>query len=805
MSSQEADNTQMRYRFSRNITVDTRPSTTRYFAHSENMAGAAHFLSDHLASVAERACGFLDGHRGAEETRLAGLLHDLGKYGDRFQARLRGEEKGLDHWSQGAWVALNQRRAIAAALAIQGHHIGLQRADESALRDLDPQVLGKHHPLKLSLSDADINRLLDRFHADGLEPNHPENTLGWPFDNIAAMFDVRMLFSALVDADFLDTEAHFNGNKQGKVPRPAGAKLNPDVALEVLRNHMAELRKEKAAACESRVLAARDALWHATAEAGRQSTGLWTLTAPTGSGKTLAMLNFALEHARTNKLERIVMVVPYLTIIEQTAHIYRQIFESLGAHYVLEHHSLAGLGEESSREDAESESERMRRLLSENWDAPIVVTTNVQFLESLFSNRPSSCRKLHRLARSVVLFDEAQTLPAKLAVPTLAALSHISAEYGTSVVFATATQPAFDHLNQSVKTWQTSKKSANSPGWTPRPIMSDEAGLFRQLRRTRVHWPQAGQRVSLETLADVLNEQDKVLCIVNLKRHALKLISALREKNAEGVYHLSTNLCPAHRQDVLIAVRERLLERQACRLVSTQCVEAGVDVDFPVVYRALGPLDAIAQAAGRCNRNGLLRDPDGRPQLGNVHVFAPELDSKKEDGMYPGFAYYQAASLTQLLLGDKGESGLDLDDPQTFRDYYKRLYDLNEPETQAKELFQAVQAQHFPEVAKQYRLIVQDTIMVLVPYANRLDQYRELRAELDARGLRTNWMRRAQLLSVSLYRPKPEHPIMGLLLPAKLSRGGVSDEWFVLGEEFARHYDPLLGLSPPEAQAVLIG
>lgn len=785
------------------------PSHKRmYFAHSANPCGDWHRLADHLSSVSKLASESLHGLRGSEEAGLAGLLHDLGKYGDLFQARLRGEAQGLDHWSQGAWVALMQHKAIASALAIQGHHIGLQCADEPSLRGLNPRVLSKQHPLKLSLSDGEVDRLLTRLQTDGLDPTKPEAAFAWPFSNIAAMLDVRMLFSALVDADFLDTEAHFNGTAQGKVYRPKGPKLRPDKALEILYNHMAELRKQKAAACESRVLAARDALWGATTKAGQRPPGLWTLTAPTGSGKTLAMLNFALDHARVRagRLDRIIMVIPYLTIIEQTAHIYRQIFETyFGEHYVLEHHSLTGLGEENTRQDAESESERMRRLLSENWDAPIIVTTNVQLLESLFSNRPAACRKLHRLARSVILFDEAQALPAKLAVPTLAALSHLSAEYGTSVVFATATQPAFDHLDKAVRTWQDSRTPGGASGWVPRPILPDETTLFRQLSRTRIHWPQAGQRVSFEALAEALTEQRQVLCIVNLKRHALKLISTIRENKPETVYHLSTNLCPAHRQDVLKTVRERLDKGQPCRLISTQCVEAGVDVDFPVVHRALGPLEAIAQAAGRCNRNGLLRDPDGRPCLGEVHVFIPDQDAKKEEGMYPGFAYYQAASLTQLLLAEKGESGLDLDDPQTFRNYYKRLYDLSKPETQSKDLLDAVQAQHFPEVARQYHIISQDSIMILVPYANRLDKYRVLRVDLDAHGLNASWMRRAQLLCVSLYRPERDHPIMGLLLPARLPRGGVSDEWFVLGEEFAQYYDPLLGFNPPEVQAVLIG
>jgi CRISPR-associated helicase Cas3/CRISPR-associated endonuclease Cas3-HD len=768
-----------------------------FFAHSENAHGAWHSLAEHLVAVSERARKSLKSWKGAEEAALAGLLHDLGKYGDRFQARLRGEDKGLDHWSQGAWVALTEHRSVAAALAIQGHHIGLQQADTPALRAMDPKSLAVAHPLRLALSDDRVDRVMERLRSDGLSPVTPLLKLGPQFSDVASMLDVRMLFSALVDADFLDTEAHFTG------PRPIGPALHPERALAVLGEHMRELRARLSGNCDADVQQAREALWCATAKAATETPGIWTLTAPTGSGKTLAMLNFALEHARTNGLDRVVMVIPFLTIIEQTARIYRQVFAPhFGEHYVLEHHSLAGLGEETSKQDAENESERVGRLLAQNWDAPIVVTTNVQLLESLFSNRPSACRKLHRLARSVILFDEAQTLPVKLAVPTLAALSHLSREFGTSVVFATATQPAFDHLDDVVRQWQA-RSGDDGAGWKPKAVVSDEQTLFKKLRRTRIHWPAAGQRCSFSSLSQDLKRHTQVLCVVNLKRHALRLLGDLGDSGS--VYHLSTNLCPAHRQDVLREVRAALAAGESCRLISTQCVEAGVDVDFPSVYRALGPLDAIAQAAGRCNRNGLLRDESGKVRLGDVHVFVPEKDSASEDRMYPSFAYYQAAALTQSLLAESEDNGLDLDYPDTFLRYYRRLYELSKPETQAKDLMDAIRAQHFPKVAQEYRLISGDTIMVLIPYAARLGEYRELRSEVDSRGLSAAWIRRAQALSVSLFRPRPEHPLSGLLAPAKSFRGGVSDEWFILGEEFSSFYDRKLGLNPPEAQPVLIG
>lgn len=769
-----------------------------YYAHSANGAGQRHLLAEHLTSVGRIAADFAANFPWAAEAKLAGVLHDLGKYGDLFQARLRGEESGLDHWSQGAWFALLEYRAVAACLAIQGHHVGLQAADHQSLGKLNPSKLKTAHPLKLRLSDDDIERLKSRLQQDGVNVPVPERiaiTVNEARNTISAMLDVRMLFSCLVDADFLDTEAHFRGDANGKKYRDSGPSLDIDRARAALDEHVSEKIRAHSEA-DTSVKQARDALWQAVAQAAGDNMGLFTLTAPTGSGKTLAMLKFALEHAARHRLKRIILVIPFLTIIEQTSAVYRAVFSAFNEHFVLEHHSLAGMGNERAVADAEGESnqaERFRRLLSENWDAPIVVTTNVQLLESLFSNRPSACRKLHRLAESVILFDEAQTLPVPFAVPTLAALSHLSRVYRSSVVFATATQPAFDHLHDAVK-----KHSVT--GWSPREIVADHALLYGNLRRTHVHWPKENESIAWEALAENLKEHEQALCVVNLKRHALTLLELL--ENSDSVFHLSTNLCPAHRQAVLATVRERLNKGDHCRLVSTQCVEAGVDVDFPIVYRALAPLDAIAQAAGRCNREGRLKDALGNTKMGEVYVFDPEeaADRRKR---FPTFTYFQAATVTSIMLKAAGDGGLDIHDPQTFRDYYRRLYDISQPEKLKGELDEAINAADFPKVAQQYRLINEDTIMVLVPYEKQIEEYRALRDELDAKGLSANWMRRAQRLSVALYRPKLDHPAWGVLIPAKLARGGVSDEWYVI--EGARYYDERLGLKLPDSMPLLIG
>lgn len=762
-----------------------------YLAHSKNKHGQAHLANEHLAEVARLSSKFAGNAAWGSEASLAGLLHDLGKYADLFQARLRGEAKGLDHWSPGAWVALTEFQAVAAALAIQGHHIGLQQGGNNSLREMK-----RAHPQTSRLTDENFDRLKSRLIADGLigkKADSPVVPIQVGFlSQVAAMLDVRLLFSCLTDADFLDTEAHFEGDAGGKKYRSPGPELRVKDALAALEQFMTD-KIRSASKADKTVLDARNSLWEMVTNAAGRIPGILTLTAPTGSGKTLAMLKFALEHAGCNRdMKRIILVVPFLSIIEQTANVYRNVFKDFPDNYVLEHHSLAGLGSEVAITDAEVDGERARRLLAENWDAPIIITTNVQLLESLFSNRPSACRKLHNLMGSVIMFDEAQTLPQSLAVPTLAALSHLSQAYKTTVLFATATQPAFDALDNAVV-------KHVGVGWRPVEAAPDHARLYDALRRYEVKWPRREETKDWATLAEEIRNEEQALCVVNLKNHAAVLLEEL--KNDETVSYLSTNLCALHRRAVLDKVRDRLKNGMPCRLVSTQCIEAGVDVDFSVVYRALAPLDAIAQAAGRCNREGRLADADGKKIMGHVRVFEPtvEGDYRKR---YPTRAYFQAAEVTRSMLTVAGAEGLDLNDPAVFRDYYHRLYDLSKPETQSIELADAVTAVDFVRVAKEYRLIDQSAIQVLVPYGKCIERFNELRNQQDREGINSQWIRQAQGLAVSVYRPLSNHPN---LIPAKLKYGkGISDEWFIFQETEDGKYDDIKGLILPKTLQIYI-
>jgi len=763
-------------------------------AHSRNRLGEPDPLSAHLGKVANRAQVFADAFGAGREAQLAGLLHDLGKYGELFQRRLQGLERGIDHWSAGAWVALTRyrHRGLGSALAIQGHHIGLQRAAKDSLRRLDPRTLQVQHPSGLRLSDPDPERLLRAMQADGFTLPEPTSIgdsiyegLGMP--QAAAMLDVRMLFSTLVDADFLETEAHFGGTAVGvRRGREPGPPLEPQKALSKLMAHLDHLSRESTASRD--VNSIRADLLIACLEMGEHHPGLFTLTAPTGAGKTLSMLAFALKHAAAHGLRRVIVVVPYLTIIEQTV---REFRKALGAEplsqYILEHHSLAGTrpAEPSLETDMEDEGRRRAQLLAENWDAPLIVTTSVQFLESLFANRPGACRKLHRLARSVILFDEVQTLPLPLVIPTLASLSRLVERFGSTVVFSTATQPAFSHLDPAVKPYCAT-------GWAPNEIVPASRKLFERARRTQVEWPaDDAQRVSWPDLAAELANHPQVLCIVNVKRHALCLSSELREEAPGGLFHMSTSMCPAHRQATLDDVRRRLEHGEPCRLVSTQCVEAGVDIDFPVAYRAFGPLDAIAQAAGRCNRHG-------RAPLGVLHVFQP--DEPNESSCYPDGAYRQAAGVTRILLKRHAPGQVDIHDPGLFNEYYRELYDLLRPEQRNAELLDAIKRQDFVEVAQLYRVIPTDAINVLVPYD--FEVFNELASAARKDGVDRKWISRARAHSISLFRPRRDAAVLNYLEPIEMGKGTAAEGWFIyVGRD---HYDPATGLVPPQAMECLI-
>jgi len=765
---------------------------TTFFAHSEGSDGQWETMVQHLTWVADLAARNGRSFGAESECRFAGVLHDLGKYGTRFQARLLGSEKHIDHWSAGAFeAALAGPSGFAAALAIQGHHVGLQRGDRDSLAALNISSLLKSHPLGCRLSDDDHQAIRDRAVSEGFSWGAPiASCFDWEaakkqLDPVGQMLAVRMIFSALVDADFIATERHFQGLSASGQRRLAVALNAPDAHASLI-SHIAQLAESSTSAPETKEV--RRLLLENCLQAGRGPQGLFTLNAPTGSGKTLAMLAWALEHCRAHPhLSRIIVVLPYLTIMDQTARVYRDglsswLPEQLRSSAVLEHHSLASWKSVPFTGDEQDPNGGHPRFLAENWDAPVVVTSTVQFFESLFANSPSACRKLHRIANSVVLLDEVQTLRPSLILPTLGTLSSLVHRFHCSVVLATATQPAFSHLSTRVQTLA-------SAGYTAQPIVADPAPLFSRMRRTCVRWPAKGETTTWEEIAGRMIDARQALCIVNLKRHAQSLFDLLHQRHADGMLHLSTLMCPDHREAVLKEVRTRLVGDLSCLLVATQCVEAGVDLDFPMVLRSFGPLDSIAQAAGRCNRNG-------NRESGDVWVFYPD-DSGR---LYPDGTYEQAAMVTAELLARRGGT-LDIDDPEVFSEYFRSLYDLSRPESLNRDLLEAIRTLDFLRVAELYRIIDQNSISIVTPWS--AEQFAKLTAEVRAVGLTRSWIQRARCLTVSAFRPQRDSSDWTHLEPVPTGRGKISVDWFLLKDP--ANYDGSVGLRFQKGLAFIEG
>lgn len=563
-------------------------------------------LEEHLHCVAERAAEFAVPFHGEHFARLIGLLHDLGKASEAFQKRLRGLGPKVDHSSAGArellacWSLASDPKLRGAgrwlawllAYCITGHHAGLPNHGESPE---DPASLW----MRLTRSEIpDYSPGLSLVSLPSPEelriPLRPEATPAFTYS-----FFVRMLFSCLTDADWLDTERCCDPLRAGlrKHLLPSMGALAKLLETRLKEKNFfeegAENRLGEALPRPTLITVGRKAILNCCLKAAELEPGAFSLTVPTGGGKTLSSLAFALEHARRHGLRRVILVAPYTSIIEQNAAVLRDL---LGEEAVLEHHgNYLHPGEES--DDVESTQEALRfRLATENWEASIVVTTAVQFFESLFSCRPGRCRKLHNIVRSVVVLDEAQMMPIALLAPSVAALRELVRHYGVSVVFCTATQPALERADDF---------KCGFPKEEIREIIPD--GISRRLFEIfkRVEVSHIGT-LKTEELACRIAEQKQTLCIVNTRKAARNLYDALLEETHDhsAVFHLSSLMTPAHRSDMLTRIRARLDEKLPCLVISTSLIECGVDISFPAVFREENGLDSLAQAAGRCNRGG---------------------------------------------------------------------------------------------------------------------------------------------------------------------------------------------------------
>lgn len=583
-----------------------------YLAHISEDKKRQQSILDHLQGAANLSSDFAEAFGCSQWGYGCGLIHDIGKYSDRFQKRLLGGPI-TDHATAGA-QELYKRHNCMAAYCVAGHHAGLPDGGTIGDSGGEATLQGR------------MKKTLEAYQAFGEEIDFPEFLVP-PLKQLgkggfSASFFIRMLFSCLVDADFLDTEAFMS-----EEPVPRGGFDSIDLLYERLQGYVEPwLKNEDRATVNGR----RTSILKTCFEKGEKSQGIFQLTVPTGGGKTIASLAFALKHARKHGLRRIIYVIPYTSIIEQNAKIFKDI---LGEQNVLEDHCNVVYEDEEELKAAQ--------LATENWDRPVIVTTNVQFFESLFANKTSKCRKLHNIAESVVIFDEAQMLPVKYLKPCVRAISELACNYHSTAVLCTATQPSLqEFFPESMQ---------------PSEICQDIKEEYEFFRRTSIR--KIGE-ISEEELLGDLENRNQVLCILNSRRRVQRIYEALK---GEGTYHLSTFMYPKHRKRLLTEIRERLKAGKTCRLIATSLVEAGVDFDFQTVYRELAGIDSVIQAAGRCNREGKRKKDDCETIVFTLN--------QSEDIRIPSELKLPIAVAEQIA-----EKYEDISSLEAIHEYFKRLY-----------------------------------------------------------------------------------------------------------------------------------
>lgn len=625
-----------------------------YYAHIRD-DGSVQTVSEHLQGTAMRSAKFAAVFGEEKRGALLGLAHDIGKNSREFQRRLEGGPK-VDHATAGALECVEIGEPFAGACVI-GHHSGLPNYGNRTDMVGTPTYIGRLKKEKQGIPQYECNVKL-------------ENGIPMPKlrDDYELSMWVRMLYSCLVDADYLDTEAFVKQERSYEYDTlPELLKrLNAYIAPWFPANTPLNVRR-----CE---------VLRRCMDVASSQKGVYSLTVPTGGGKTVASLAFALKHAVVHNMERIIYVIPYTSIIEQNARVFREI---LGDGNVIEHHCNVefDLDEEISNEKVH------QRFATENWDAPVIVTTAVQFFESLYANKPSKCRKLHNIANSVIIFDEAQMIPGAQLKPCVGAIASMVANFRSTAVLCTATQPVLDDLFYSFY-----------PELHFTEICPQSNVLFECFQRVTYC---DGGKLGNEELCERLIKEHQVLCIVNTRKMAQEIFQCLP---AEGTFHLSTLMYPRHRMEVLDTIRERLKRNLTCRVVSTSLIEAGVDVDFPAVYRQMTGLDSLIQAAGRCNREG-----KRRPEESIVTYFEGEHPE-------PVLQKMNVAVAREIL-----RSGHDIGAPDTIQLYFSKWrllvgdnLDKSNVVNRMRNGYQGCRLP-FETVAEGFHMIDQNTKTVYIP------------------------------------------------------------------------------------------
>ncbi|MDD2878056.1 MAG: CRISPR-associated endonuclease Cas3'' [Acidiphilium sp.] len=662
-------------------------------------------LDGHLRAVAARAGTFAAAFGLKKWGEAAGLLHDIGKNSDAFQIYIRGQSASPDHSTAGAVEARKSYGPQAGrilAFTIAGHHAGLADGKGLTLR-LAKQIESYNHWENYTGSPPTI--------ADLAQSKMPAKHLDYP--GFHSAFLTRMIFSCLVDADFLETERFYATSKGEIVSR--GNYRSMIGLRDQLHAHMAKKALSADATPLNRLRG--EILAHAISRA-TCVPGMFTMTVPTGGGKTLASLSFALEHAVLKAKDRVIYVAPYTSIIEQTAQVFRDALNT--DEDILEHH---GNFDWDAADDKAGEWDgdglKKLRRATENWDAPVIVTTAVQFFESLFAARTSPCRKLHNIANSVIVLDEAQILPLHLLRPCMAALDELARNYGTSVVLCTATQPALRVIDNALPLNRRKQKQGFDIGHE-RELAPATERLYLALKRVNVEVLKEPADDSV--IAVRFAEQVQMLCIVNTRGHAKALFDLI--KDLPGARHLTTLMCPAHRRKVLAQVRQDLKDGHPVRLVATSLIEAGVDVDFPEVWRAETGLDSVAQAAGRCNR-------EGKTTVGRMVVFTPAAHKLPR-------AFTASRDSARLPLQMPDPLGLEAIEAYFQALYFNRGYDaldavkIDDRVGIIPAIERTAPALDFPfaSIAAGFRMIDETMRPVIVPWAEQRDEVDRLLAAL---------------------------------------------------------------------------
>lgn len=686
-----------------------------YVAHLRENSTEFQTLTEHLTGVADLAQKFAAEFFNGEWGRIAGELHDIGKYSDEFQNYIRqvtqeSADKSVisktDHTSAGAIYAEEVLAFLGRPLAycIAGHHAGL---------------LNWAHDIEISgdLQDRlSKKELLQRIHSFILSPIVQTSKLNPPcgkgIDSKYMHLWIRMLFSSLVDADYLDTE-YFMKRELAEM------RGRYDTLPQLIKKFEDFMKRKTENATNSRLNSIRNEILRQCKRMGEISPGFFSLNVPTGGGKTLSSMAWALVHAAKFNKKRIIYAIPYTSIITQTVQVFREMF---GDENVVEHHS--NILEDTSSLSAD--------LATENWDAPIIVTTNVQLFESLYASKTSRCRKLHNIVKSVIILDEAQMLPPEFLDPIVTVLKGLVECFGTSVLISTATQPAL-----TGKIGHGENIFNGIPDEELKEIIPDSLQLASELKRVRIEMPKNVEDVKQwDEIAEELKTFEQVLCIVNTRKDCRQLYKHM----PKGTLHLSRLMCSAHIYDTIVKIKEKLSRNESVRVISTQLIEAGVDIDFPIVYRALAGLDSIAQSAGRCNREGKMNNGS----LGLTKVFIAGNTRP------PGLMGMGINAMIELL---KLEGNGDFLSPEIFKKYFElffnKVQDFDKAEINSLLIKDAQDMQfQFATAARNFRLINdKDTIDIIVSY----NEGAELIELLKRKGPESWLMRKLQRYTVSVY------------------------------------------------------